>query len=109
MSETRPLRIGFVATRFAGTDGVSLEAEKWAVELRAMGHDVHYVAGIIDRPAEKSMEGPEASFGHPDVETTGHAVFHDPTPGRPPEISRRIDELTAHLKEQLYELSLIHI
>jgi glycosyltransferase involved in cell wall biosynthesis len=103
MSETRPLRIGFVATRFAGTDGVSLEAEKWAVELRAMGHDVYYFAGIVDRPAEKSMLVPEAFFGHPDVETIGHAVFHDPTPGRPPEISRRIEELSAYLKEQLYE------
>ena len=68
MAETRPLRIGFVATRFAGTDGVSLEAEKWAVELRAMGHDVYYFAGIVDRPAEKSRVVPEAFFGHPDVE-----------------------------------------
>ena len=59
------LRIGFVATRFAGTDGVSLEAEKWAVELRAMGHDVYYFAGIVDRPPEKSREVPEAFFGHP--------------------------------------------
>ena len=44
MTETRPLRIGFVGTRFAGTDGVSLESEKWADELRAMGHDVFYFA-----------------------------------------------------------------
>jgi glycosyltransferase involved in cell wall biosynthesis len=103
MPQTRPLRIGFVATRFAGTDGVSLEAEKWAVELRAMGHDVYYFAGIVDRSAEKSMTVPEAFFGHPDVERIGHAVFSDPTPGRPPEISRLIDDMTAHLKEQLYE------
>jgi glycosyltransferase involved in cell wall biosynthesis len=103
MPETRPLRIGFVATRFAGTDGVSLEAEKWAVELRAMGHDVYYFAGIIDRPADKSMAVPEAFFGHPDVERIGHAVFRDPIPGRPPEISRLITEMATHLKEQLEE------
>ena len=103
MPATRPLRIGFVATRFAGTDGVSLEAEKWAVELRAMGHDVYYFAGIVDRPPEKSMEVPEAFFGHPDVERIGHAVFRDPVPGRPPEISALIRELTFHLREQLYE------
>ena len=103
MAETRPLRIGFVATRFAGTDGVSLEAEKWAVELRAMGHDVYYFAGITDRPAEKSMEVPEAFFGHPDVERIGHAVFRDPIPGRPPEISRLITEMATHLREQLDE------
>jgi len=102
MAETRPLRIGFVATRFAGTDGVSLEAEKWAVELRAMGHDVYYFAGIVDRPAEKSREVPEAFFGHPDVAAINQAVFGDASSGRPESVSRKIDELTAHLKSALY-------
>ncbi len=105
MPETRPLRIGFVATRFAGTDGVSLEAEKWAVELRAMGHDVYYFAGIVDRPPEKSMEVPEAFFGHPDVERIGGAVFRDATPGRPPEINKLIREMTTYLRDKLYEFS----
>ena len=27
---SRNLNIGFISTRFAGTDGVTLEAEKWA-------------------------------------------------------------------------------
>jgi glycosyltransferase involved in cell wall biosynthesis len=103
MSETRPLRIGFVATRFAGTDGVSLEAEKWAVELRAMGHDVYYFAGIVDRPAEKSREVPEAFFGHPDVAAINEAVFGDASSGRPESVSRAIDALTAHLKSALYD------
>ena len=103
MAETRTLRIGFVATRFAGTDGVSLEAEKWAVELRAMGHDVYYFAGVVDRPAEKSREVPEAFFGHPDVATISEAVFGDASSGRPASVSRAIDELTAHLKSALYD------
>ncbi|MEA2025974.1 MAG: glycosyltransferase family 4 protein [Chloroflexota bacterium] len=102
MAETRPLRIGFVATRFAGTDGVSLEAEKWAVELRAMGHDVYYFAGIVDRPAEKSREVPEVFFGHPDVAAINQAVFGGASSGRPESVSRKIDELTAHLKSALY-------
>lgn len=102
MAETRPLRIGFVATRFAGTDGVSLEAEKWAVELRAMGHDVYYFAGIVDRPPGKSREVPEAFFGHPDVVAINDAVFGDASSGRPESVSRAIDELTAHLKSALY-------
>ncbi len=103
MAETRPLRIGFVATRFAGTDGVSLEAEKWAVELRAMGHDVYYFAGLVDRPPEKSREVPEAFFGHPDVAAISEAVFGDASSGRPDWVSRSIDELTAHLKAALYD------
>lgn len=99
----RPLRIGFVATRFAGTDGVSLEAEKWAVELRAMGHDVYYFAGIVDRPPEKSREVREAFFGHPDVSAISEAVFGAASTGRPESVSRAIDELTAHLKSALYD------
>ena len=102
MADTRPLRIGFVATRFAGTDGVSLEAEKWAVELRAMGHDVYYFAGIIDRPPDKSREVPEAFFGHPEVAAINASVFGDASRGRPESVSRNMDELTAHLKSALY-------
>jgi glycosyltransferase involved in cell wall biosynthesis len=101
MALTRPLHIGFVATRFAGTDGVSLEAEKWAVELRALGHDVYYFGGIIDRPAERSREVAEAFFGHPDVAAVNEAVFGDATSGRPASVSRAIDELTTHLKAAL--------
>jgi glycosyltransferase involved in cell wall biosynthesis len=103
MAETRPLRIGFVATRFAGTDGVSLEAEKWAVELRAMGHDTAYFGGLVDRPPDKSREVPEAFFGHPDVLAISEAVFGGTTSGRPASVSRAIDELTKHLKSALYD------
>ena len=31
------MRIGFISTRLNGTDGVSLEVEKWARVLRRMG------------------------------------------------------------------------
>ena len=37
-SSKNPLHIGFVSTRFSGTDGVSLETEKWADVLENMGH-----------------------------------------------------------------------
>ena len=103
MRDTRPLRIGFVATRFAGTDGVSLEAEKWARELRAMGHDVAYFAGVVDRPRERSREVPEAFFGQPAVVAINEAVFGRPGTGRPAAISRSIAELTDHLKRALYD------
>ena len=92
-----------VATRFAGTDGVSLEAEKWAQELRAMGHDVYYFAGVLERPPDKSMAVPEAYFGHADVAAISEVVFEPAGSGRPASTSRAIDELTAHLKAALYE------
>ena len=56
------MRIGFVSTRFAGTDGVSLEAQKWADVLEEDGHEVFWFSGRSDRPPETSMCIPEA--GH---------------------------------------------
>src|SRR3990172_7896625 len=58
-------RIGFVSTRFAGTDGVSLETEKWAAVLERLSHTCFYFAGQCDRPAERSRVVPAASFEHP--------------------------------------------
>lgn len=41
------MRIGFISTRLNGTDGVSLEVEKWAVILHRMGHELFYCAGEL--------------------------------------------------------------
>ena len=43
--------IGFVSTRFAGTDGVSLETEKWAAFFEKLGFNCFYYAGELDRPS----------------------------------------------------------
>ena len=39
------MRIGFISTRFEGTDGVTLEAAKWAAVLEAEGHECFWLAG----------------------------------------------------------------
>jgi hypothetical protein len=41
-----PKRIGFISTRFHGTDGVTLEAAKWADILEAEGADCFWMAGL---------------------------------------------------------------
>ena len=46
--------IGFVSTRFAGIDGVSLEASKWAEVFEQRGHRCFWFAGKLDRNPEKS-------------------------------------------------------
>jgi hypothetical protein len=46
------MKLGFVSTRFAGTDGVSLEAMKWAEVLEEDGHEVFWFSGRSDRPDE---------------------------------------------------------
>jgi len=63
-----PLNIGFVSTRFAGTDGVSLETEKWAQVLSEdLGHHCFYFSGENDRPESNSMVMPEAYYRHPEI------------------------------------------
>ncbi len=126
-SEPRPPhhRIGFISTRFAGTDGVSLETEKWAAVLEGLGHTCFYFAGECDRPAERSRVAPEASFAHSTIAAIGTSAFdnewgaddllefanpeihrlHLPARYhhiRPPRVTERIHELARHLKIQLY-------
>jgi glycosyltransferase involved in cell wall biosynthesis len=112
-------RIGFVSTRFAGTDGVSLETEKWADVLEGLGHACFYFAGRSDRPAAVSEVVPEAFFGHPEIEAINRAVFgahavdgrageDGTTPNeaprivRPAEISAAIESLRGHLRAALH-------
>ena len=56
--------IGFVSTRFAGTDGVTLESSKWAEVLKKNGNRCFWFAGELDRSSEKSLLVPEAHFTH---------------------------------------------
>ena len=54
--------IGLISTRFAGTDGVTLEASKWAQVFRDMGHTCYWFAGLLDKDPARSMLVPEAFF-----------------------------------------------
>ncbi len=93
-------RVGFVSTRIAGTDGVSLEIEKWAAVLERNGYECFYFAGLCDRPAEKSLVVEEAYFGHPSIEATSAGCFgrHH----RSPEVTQSIEKIKNHLKAKLY-------
>jgi glycosyltransferase involved in cell wall biosynthesis len=118
-------RIGFISTRFSGTDGVSLETGKWAAVLEQMGHACYYFSGQSDRPADHSRVVPEAFYRHPMIEamnrtayagswtTAAEARAARPEFGplykdyfsiyvRPPELSRRIGEWKDAFKEHLY-------
>ena len=95
------LNIGFVSTRFAGTDGVSLEAAKWAEVLWELGHVSFWFAGELDRDPKTSMLEPLAHFAHEDVQWIQNRIFG--TTSRPPEVSERIHSQRAHLKKRLYD------
>src|SRR5215510_3465674 len=94
-------RLGFVSTRFNGTDGVSLETRKWAHVLQGLGHSVYYFAGQSDQPKEVSFVVPEAHFMHADVQEIANISYRSKT--RPQMITHRIHELRSHLKENLYK------
>ena len=57
--------IGFVSTRFAGLDGVSLEAGKWGDVLESEGYNCFWFAGELDKDPDTSYLAPEAHFKHP--------------------------------------------
>lgn len=117
-------RIGIVSTRLSGTDGVSLESAKWEAVFERLGATCFYFAGELDRPMERSRVVPEAFYRHPDVAAINDAAFAGSSKVmrsadaehphvrrrdffspyvRPPTITRRIDELKVHFKEELYE------
>jgi glycosyltransferase involved in cell wall biosynthesis len=94
------LHVGFISFRFAGTDGVSLEAAKWATVLERLGHTNFYFGGELDTPPERSRVVPEAFWEHPEIAPIQSVAFSQQK--RPPEITRGIQRVTATLKEQLY-------
>jgi hypothetical protein len=121
-------RIGFVSTRFAGTDGVSLETAKWATVLERMKHQCYYFCGVCDRPPEVSYVVPEAFYRHPEIDAINQIAYqanwgslHEGRKKhpeieelhqdffsvfiRPARVTQRIHELRFYLKEELYKFA----
>lgn len=95
-----PKRIGFISTRFQGTDGVTLEARKWAHVLEDMGHTCFWMAGLLDAPPASSHAAPLAFFNHPDVADVQRHLFGVTVRSR--EVTNRIQALKESLKDELY-------
>lgn len=100
------LNIGFISTRFAGTDGVSLESAKWAEILWESGHVSHWYAGELDRNPGVSLLVPEAFFGHPENVWLNERIWGQTK--RDPEVSRKIHEMASYLKGTLYDFVSTH-
>ncbi|MCF8082306.1 MAG: glycosyltransferase family 4 protein [Deltaproteobacteria bacterium] len=93
--------VGFISTRIAGTDGVSLEIEKWARVLEHNGYGCFYFSGENDRPPDKCMQVNEAHFQHPDILEIQNCCYGNRIRSR--QATKRIHELRQYLKSQLYE------
>ncbi|MCJ7537328.1 MAG: glycosyltransferase family 4 protein [Anaerolineales bacterium] len=96
------MRIGFIATRLHGTDGVTLEVEKWAKVLTKLGHEIYYCAGELGGYAKYGTTIPELHFADQTVIALSQRAF-----GASPEedgdaladqIYSRADEMRAPLR-----------
>ncbi len=100
-AELREIRnIGFISTRFQGTDGVSLETEKWVTVLKRMGYQPYYFAGLSDWDPKRTMIVPEAFFDHPsnrEIQSKSFKVYR-----RTSELTGLIHKTRRKMKTALY-------
>jgi glycosyltransferase involved in cell wall biosynthesis len=97
----RKHNVGFVSTRFAGTDGVSLETAKWADVFERAGFSCYYFAGELDRPPDCSYLVEEAHFKSPDINDVFRNCFGVRVRRR--SVTQRIYDLKRKLKDHLYK------
>jgi len=97
------MNIGFISTRLAGTDGVSLEAAKWASIFESEGHLCFYMAGEFDKdkPNQRSLLAKEAHFKYPLVQEISRGCFGVKI--REPSITKKIHQTKDKLKKHIYE------
>jgi glycosyltransferase involved in cell wall biosynthesis len=95
----KDLSFGFVSTRFAGTDGVSLETEKWVDVLKSKGCRVYFMAGELDTDAEISHLVPKAFFKHPEILEIQHSLFTKKHRSR--ECTKKIHALKEELRDEI--------
>lgn len=95
------LHIGFISTRLFGTDGVSLEVDKWVEVLHQMGHQSYCFTGLSDWPVERSYLVNEAYFKNDEIQKINVSLFEKHL--RTEKIADQIQKLKKHLKAKLYE------
>jgi len=92
--------IGFVSTRFAGQDGVSLESAKWAEVLWQDRHVSFWYSGQSDRNPDISHVVPEAFFGFSENQWINERIWKGDVRDR--FVTERIRALSDFIKSTLY-------
>jgi glycosyltransferase involved in cell wall biosynthesis len=102
------MHIGYLSFRIAGTDGVSLEAERWKIILERMGHQVTMIAGELDRPGYLL---PNIHFTRPHIhELHEAALWHNsPYSKHYQELRTYADDIAKHLYEFFYLMKFDHL
>lgn len=96
----KTLNIGFISTRIAGTDGVSLETIKWADVFEKEGFTCFYFAGELETPPDRSYFVEEAHFQHPDIKDIYQNSFGLQVRRR--STTEKIHNFRCRLKDYLY-------
>lgn len=92
--------VGFIATRLAGTDGVSLEAAKWAKIMIKEGATCFYFAGEVEFDPSRAYVVEEAHFKHPLIRDIYHGCFGVNVRGRG--TTQKIYSVKRRLKDHIY-------
>ncbi|HEY8903929.1 MAG TPA: hypothetical protein VIM48_09480, partial [Chthoniobacterales bacterium] len=95
-----PKHVGFISTRFHGTDGVTLEAAKWAHILEQEGATCFWMAGLLDKAPEVSYLEPLAFFNHPEVLDIQRQLFAVTTRSRA--VTDHVHAIKEKLKDAIY-------
>lgn len=93
------MKIGFISTRLAGTDGVSLETAKLATLVEGLGHEVFYCAGELEEEGPPALLVPEMHFEHPRARALHDAAFG--RQGAPADLREQIAEMAEELREAI--------
>ena len=100
------MRIGVVATRLAGVDGVTFETAKWEAVLDGMGHELRLCAGEVDALRYQARLVPPMHFTYPPAARVTAAAFDlnsDATAVR-----AEIDRLAGQLIHVLRDWATLH-
>jgi len=84
------MHIGIISTRLNGTDGVSLEVEKWVRVLRRMGHEMFFCAGELGGYASGGTLIPQLHFDHQSIIAFSQRAFGE---GKEPDGEKLVDEI----------------
>ena len=95
------MRIGFIATRLSGNDGVSLEVAKWVRVLQRLGHDTYYCAGKLGGYAAGGILIPKMHFLDENIQWINARAFGPHANKEPRLLLDEIKLLAAELRDPI--------
>ena len=97
------MKIGFIATRLCGTDGVSLEVAKWVRILKNLGHEPYFCAGELGGYAAGGTLIPQMHFQDESIQAINRAAFGPDADKSPDQLLEKIHLEAKQLKTAIQE------